>query len=173
MAQLIVYFSRRGENYVSGHIQPLSVGNTEVVARRLQVLTGADLFQLEPVHPYSDNYNQCIEQAQADQRQDARPALRALPDHLEDYDTIYLGYPNYWGTMPMCVFTFLASFDFTGKTILPFCTHEGSGMGNSERYLKRLCPTARIEKGLAVRGSEAKDAEKAVRAWIESINRRS
>ena len=78
MAQLIVYFSRRGENYVSGHIQPLSVGNTEVVARRLQVLTGADLFQLEPVHPYSDNYNQCIEQAQADQRQDARPALRAL-----------------------------------------------------------------------------------------------
>jgi len=94
MAQLIVYFSRRGENYVSGHIQPLSVGNTEVVARRLQVLTGADLFQLEPVHPYSDNYNQCIEQAQADQRQDARPALRALPDHLEDYDTIYLGYPK-------------------------------------------------------------------------------
>ena len=91
MAQLIVYFSRRGENYVSGRIQPLSVGNTEVVARRLQVLTGADLFQLEPVHPYSDNYNQCIEQAQADQRQDARPALRALPDHLEDYDTIYLG----------------------------------------------------------------------------------
>ena len=77
MAQLIVYFSRRGENYVSGRIQPLSVGNTEVVARRLQVLTGADLFQLEPVHPYSDNYNQCIEQAQADQRQDARPALRA------------------------------------------------------------------------------------------------
>ena len=74
MAQLIVYFSRRGENYVSGRIQPLSVGNTEVVARRLQVLTGADLFQLEPVHPYSDNYNQCIEQAQADQRQDARPA---------------------------------------------------------------------------------------------------
>ena len=73
MAQLIVYFSRRGENYVSGRIQPLSVGNTEVVARRLQVLTGADLFQLEPVHPYSDNYNQCIEQAQADQRQDARP----------------------------------------------------------------------------------------------------
>ena len=153
MAQLIVYFSRRGENYVSGRIQPLSVGNTEVVARRLQVLTGADLFQLEPVHPYSDNYNQCIEQAQADQRQDARPALRALPDHLEDYDTIYLGYPNYWGTMPMCVFTFLASFDFTGKTILPFCTHEGSGLGRSEADIRRLCPGARVGRGLAILGT--------------------
>ncbi len=75
--------------------------------------------------------------------------------------------------MPMPVWTFLEAHDFTGKTIYPFCTHEGSGMGNSERDLKRLCPTARIEKGLAVRGSEAKDAEKAVRAWIESINRRS
>ena len=75
--------------------------------------------------------------------------------------------------MPMPVWTFLEAHDFTEKTIYPFCTHEGSGMGNSERDLKRLCPTARIEKGLAVRGSEAKDAEKAVRAWIESINRRS
>ena len=85
MAQLIVYFSRRGENYVSGRIQPLSVGNTEVVARRLQVLTGADLFQLEPVHPYSDNYNQCIEQAQADQQ--AMELLRrvGLEDKADSY----------------------------------------------------------------------------------------
>ena len=167
MAQLIVYFSRRGENYVSGRIQPLSVGNTEVVARRLQVLTGADLFQLEPVHPYSDNYNQCIEQAQADQRQDARPALRALPDHLEDYDTIYLGYPNYWGTMPMCVFTFLASFDFTGKTILPFCTHEGSGLDRSEADIRRLCPGARVGRGLAILGTAVCREEAALAAWVK------
>ena len=163
MAQLIVYFSRRGENYVSGRIQPLSVGNTEVVARRLQVLTGADLFQLEPVHPYSDNYNQCIEQAQADQRQDARPALRALPDHLEDYDTIYLGYPNYWGTMPMCVFTFLASFDFTGKTILPFCTHEGSGLAHTVQDIQKAAPGAAVTKGLAIHGSSVDGAKAAVR----------
>ena len=161
MAQLIVYFSRRGENYVSGRIQPLSVGNTEVVARRLQVLTGADLFQLEPVHPYSDNYNLCIEQAQADQRQDARPALRALPDHLEDYDTIYLGYPNYW------VFTFLASFDFTGKTILPFCTHEGSGLGRSEADIRRLCPGARVGRGLAILGTAVCREEAALAAWVK------
>ena len=168
MAQLIVYFSRRGENYVSGRIQPLSVGNTEVVARRLQVLTGADLFQLEPVHPYSDNYNQCIEQAQADQRQDARPALRALPDHLEDYDTIYLGYPNYWGTMPMAVFTFLEHFDFTEKVIRPFCTHEGSKMGSSVRDIRRICPKAVVDTGLAIRGGCVKQSGKDVEKWLKT-----
>lgn len=165
MAQLIVYFSRRGENYVSGHIQPLSVGNTEVVARRLQVLTGADLFQLEPVHPYSDNYNQCIEQAQADQRQDARPALRALPDHLEDYDTIYLGYPNYWGTMPMAVYTFLEHFDFSGKTIHPFCTHEGSGLSGTEKDIQRAAKGALVARGLSIYGSSVDQAKPALEKW--------
>lgn len=165
MAQLIVYFSRRGENYVSGRIQPLSVGNTEVVARRLQVLTGADLFQLEPVHPYSDNYNLCIEQAQADQRQDARPALRALPDHLEDYDTIYLGYPNYWGTMPMAVYTFLEHFDFSGKTIHPFCTHEGSGLSGTEKDIQRAAKGASVAKGLSIYGSSVDQAKPALEKW--------
>ena len=165
MAQLIVYFSRRGENYVSGRIQPLSVGNTEVVARRLQVLTGADLFQLEPVHPYSDNYNQCIEQAQADQRQDARPALRALPDHLEDYDTIYLGYPNYWGTMPMAVYTFLEHFDFSGKTIHPFCTHEGSGLSGTEKDIQRAAKGALVARGLSIYGSSVDQAKPALDKW--------
>lgn len=165
MAQLIVYFSRRGENYVSGRIQPLSVGNTEVVARRLQVLTGADLFQLEPVHPYSDNYNQCIEQAQADQRQDARPALRALPDHLEDYDTIYLGYPNYWGTMPMAVYTFLEHFDFSGKTIHPFCTHEGSGLSGTGKDIQRAAKGALVARGLSIYGSSVDQAKPALEKW--------
>ena len=165
MAQLIVYFSRRGENYVSGRIQPLSVGNTEVVARRLQVLTGADLFQLEPVHPYSDNYNLCIEQAQADQRQDARPALRALPDHLEDYDTIYLGYPNYWGTMPMAVYTFLEHFDFSGKTIHPFCTHEGSGLSGTEKDIQRAAKGALVARGLSIYGSSVDQAKPALEKW--------
>ena len=108
-----------------------------------------------------------MKQAQADQRQDARPALRALPDHLEDYDTIYLGYPNYWGTMPMCVFTFLASFDFTGKTILPFCTHEGSGLGRSEADIRRLCPGARVGRGLAILGTAVCREEAALAAWVK------
>ena len=187
MAQLIVYYSRRGENYVSGSIQTLAVGNTEAVARRLQALTGADLFQLEPMQPYSDDYNECIQQAQDDQRRDARPALKACPETLDPYDTIYLGYPNYWGTMPMCVFTFLERFDFTGKTIipfctsgsspigssktiLPFCTHEGSGLGHSEADIRRLCPGAKVGKGLAIHGTAVFREERALEAWIKGGN---
>ena len=132
MGALIAYFSRRGENYVSGKLKELSVGNTEVAAGMLQQLTGADLFQLEPVHEYPKSYNACIDEAQADQLRDARPELKRYPESLDGYDTIYLGYPNYWGTMPMQVFTFLEHFDFSGKTICPFCTHEGSGIGRSE-----------------------------------------
>ena len=170
MAQLIVYYSRRGENYVSGSIRTLSVGNTEAVAHRLQALTGADLFQLEPMQPYSEDYSQCIQQAQDDQRRDARPALKACPKTLDPYDTIYLGYPNYWGTMPMCVFTFLERFDFTGKTILPFCTHEGSGLGHSEADIRRLCPGAKVGQGLAIHGTAVCREERALEAWIKGGN---
>ena len=166
MASIIVYYSRRGENYVSGTIQTLAVGNTEAVARRLAALTGAELFQLVPCQPYSDQYDLCIRQAQDDQRRDARPALKALPESLEGYDTIYLGYPNYWGTMPMCVFTFLDAFNFTGKTILPFCTHEGSGLGRSEADIRRLCPGAKVGRGLAIHGSSVCREERALEAWI-------
>ena len=107
-----------------------------------------------------------MKQAQADQRQDARPALRALPDHLEDYDTIYLGYPNYCGTMPMAVYTFLEHYDLTGKVICPFCTHEGSGLGRSERDIKRLCPGASVKPGLALHGGSVGNALPALQAWL-------
>lgn len=133
MASIITYFSRNGENYVSSAIKDLKVGNTEIVAGIIQKLTGADLFKLEPVKEYSKDHNECIAQAQADQRRDARPELKSYPESLDEYDTIYLGYPNYWGTMPMCMFTFLEHFDFSGKTIKPLCTHEGSGMAIARR----------------------------------------
>ena len=167
MASIIVYYSRRGENYVSGAIQNLAVGNTQAVAQRLAALTGAALFQLEPCQSYSDQYDLCIQQAQDDQRRDARPALKRLPESLDDYDTIYLGYPNYWGTMPMCVFTFLEAFDFTGKTICPFCTHEGSGLGRSEGDIRRLCPGAKVARGLAIHGSTVCWEERALEAWLK------
>lgn len=167
MAALIVYFSRRGENYVSGQLKKLSVGNTEVAAEMIQQLTQAELFRLEPVQAYSDDYNDCIAEAQADQRRDARPELKRYPESLNNYETIYLGYPNYWGTMPMCVFTFLERFDFTGKTILPFCTHEGSGMGRSETDVKRLCPGATIKKGLALHGGSVKSAKADIEKWLK------
>lgn len=165
MLKIIVYFSRAGENYVSGALKTLAVGNTQVAAEILREITGADIFRIEPVQHYSDSYNECIEQAKQDNQNNARPALKALPDSLDGYDTIYLGYPNYWGTMPMCVFTFLEHFDFGGKTIKPFCTHEGSDLGTSESDIKKLCPGARVEKGLAIHGSRMNGARAQLEKW--------
>ena len=143
----------------------LDVGNTQKTAEILREITGADIFRIEPVQPYSDSYNECIEQAKQDNQNNARPALKALPDSLDGYDTIYLGYPNYWGTMPMCVFTFLEHFDFGGKTIKPFCTHEGSDLGTSESDIKKLCSGARVEKGLAIHGSRMNGARAKLEKW--------
>lgn len=165
MPKIIVYFSRAGENYVSGALKMLDVGNTQKTAEILREITGADIFRIEPVQPYSDSYNECIEQAKQDNQNNARPALKALPDSLDGYDTIYLGYPNYWGTMPMCVFTFWEKFDFSGKTIKPFCTHEGSDLGTSESDIKKLCPGARVEKGLAIHGSRMNGARVQLEKW--------
>ena len=132
MAALIAYFSRADQNYFGGRLKNISVGNTEQAARILEKITGADMFKIEPVQPYSKDYNIYLSQAQEDQLRNARPELTHYPESIDQYDVIYLGYPNYWGTMPMQVFTFLEHFDFNGKTICPFCTHEGSGMGRSE-----------------------------------------
>ena len=117
MRALIAYFSRADQNYFSGALRTVKVGNTEIVAGLLEELTGADLFKIDPVQPYSSDYNECIAEAQDDQRRNARPELKEYPDSLDEYDTIYLGFPNYWGTMPMAVFTFLERFNFSAKTI--------------------------------------------------------
>lgn len=164
--KLIAFYSRADENYVNGMIQTLEVGNTEVAAGIIQELTGADLFQIEQAEPYAKDYNECIAQAQDDQRQNARPKLKNYPKTLDGYDVIYLGFPNYWSTMPMAVFTFLENFDFGGKTIKPFCTHEGSGMGSSVADIKKLCPGARVENGLAIHGGSVKRARNDIEKWI-------
>lgn len=164
--KLIAFYSRAGENYVSGLIKKLEVGNTEIASEIIQNLTEADVFKIEQKTPYSKNYNQCIAQAQDDQRANARPDLEDYPKSIKEYNTIYLGYPNYWSTMPMAVFTFLEHFDFSGKTIKPFCTHEGSGMGTSVEDIKKLCPTANVEAGLAIRGGSVSNAESIIKQWI-------
>lgn len=166
----IVYFSRAGNNYVNGMIKNLPVGNTEIAARMLQDITGADLFKLEPLAPYSADYSECIEEAQQDLKRDARPELKVYPDNMAKYETIYLGFPNYWGTMPMAVFTFLEKYDFTGKIIRPFCTHEGSGLGESENDIKKLCPGAKLEKGLAIHGARVSDAKATLKEWVKNDN---
>lgn len=172
MKPLIAYFSRNGQNYVRGAIRDLATGNTETVAGLLARLTGADTFRIEPAVPYSADYSQCIAEAKSDQRRNARPELKNDLPPLDAYDTVYLGYPNYWGTMPMVVMTFLERGDFSGKTILPFCTHEGSGMGQSESDIARHCPGARVGRGLPIRGAEAADAEEALKAWLANENTR-
>lgn len=129
MSAIIIYFSRAGENYVSGSIKKLTKGNTEIMAEIIKKITGAELFKVEPIIQYSDDYNICIEEARSDQRRDARPELKNYPKNIDNYDTVYLGYPNYWSTMPMPLFTVLDKYDFLGKTIVPFCTHEGKSNG--------------------------------------------
>lgn len=168
---LIAFYSRADENYVSGTLKKLDVGNTQVAAGIIHQLTGADMFRIEQKIPYSESYNECIAQAQQDQRADARPELKAHPDDIDRYDVIYLGFPNYWSTMPMAVFTFLEEMEGSGKlkgrTIKPFCTHEGSGMGVSERDIERLCPDARVEKGLAIHGSNVEKSRKKIERWVK------
>ena len=166
MKTAIVFFSRAGENYVSGTIKELTTGNTRVIAEMIQALTGGDLIEVEPCVPYPHSYSACIEQARQEQRRDARPELKSSPGSMDAYDTIYLGYPNYWGTMPMVLFTFLEQYDFTGKTIHPFCTHEGSGIGKSITDLRRLCPNAKIAPELTLYGSKVQEAKAVVEKWI-------
>ena len=165
---LIAYFSRKGRNYLGGTIVDLPVGNTEVAARMVQALTGGDLFRIETVHAYPDDYQEATEVAQYELSEDARPAITGRVERLQDYDRVLLGYPNWWGTMPMAVRTFLEAHDLTGKTVLPFCTHEGSGLGSSELDLRRLCPGARILGGLAIRGGGVAQAQPAIAAWLRA-----
>lgn len=166
MKKLVAFYSRAGENYFGGAYRTIPVGNTEKVAAMLADLTGADLFKIEQKVPYSANYRQCIAQAQQDLRAHARPELTALPEDLDDYDEIYLGYPNYWGTMPMAVYTFLEAFDFTGKTIHPFCTHEGSGLSDTVNDIQRTAKGAAAAPGLAIHGSSADNALSLLKGWV-------
>ncbi len=164
---LIAYFSRKGNNYWGGKIVNLEVGNTEVVAKMIQEMTGFDLFEIKTVKTYSLDYVESTMVAQQELHDYVRPELSVSVEDMSSYEVIYLGYPNWWGTMPMAVWTFLESYDFTGKTIVPFCTHEGSGMGSSERDIKRLCPLANVEKGLAIRGSSARGSKETLKKWIK------
>jgi flavodoxin len=167
---LIAYFSRRGNNYVGGNIVNLPIGNTEVIAKKIQELTGSDIFQIETVKAYPQDYTETTNEAQAEKRQNARPELTDKVGDIDSYEVIYIGYPNWWGTMPMAVFTFLEAYDFSGKTIVPYCTHEGSGMGSSERDIKKLCPNAKVLSGLAIRGGSVASADKVVANWLKKLD---
>ena len=144
----------------------VKVGNTEIICNIMKELIQADSFKIEMKNPYSPVYMTCIDEAKKDLRAKARPELVSMPESIDGYDTIILAYPNYWGTMPMAVFTFLEHYDFSGKTILPLCTNEGSGMGGSERDIKHSCPGATVKSGLSITGSSAADSKGAVQRWL-------
>ncbi len=166
MGKLVAFYSRADENYFGGSYRYISVGNTEKVANMIAQTTGADLFKIEQITPYAADYQTCIDQAKSDLKAKARPELVKLPDSIDQYDEIYLGYPNYWGDMPMAVYTFLEHFDWTGKTIHPFCTHEGSGLSGTERKIEKTCKGAKVTKGLAIHGSSVDGAKAAVENWV-------
>ena len=132
---LIAFFSRAEENYFGGTLKYVKVGNTELVVNGMKEFLPSDIFKIEMQKPYSPVYAACIEEAKKDLKNQARPELINYPDSIAAYDTVILAYPNYWGTVPMAVLTFLEKYDFSGKTILPLCTNEGSGMGQSENWL--------------------------------------
>lgn len=167
---LVAYYSRKGNNYVGRRIICLPVGNTEVVAKKIQQLTGAELFKIKTIVDYPEDYTETTRVAQKELRENARPELSAQLNNLDSYDIVYLGYPNWWGTMPMAVYAFLESADFSGKTILPFCTHEGSGLGSSVQDIKKLCPYAKVLEGLAITGSTVSKCDKNFENWIKSQN---
>lgn len=160
---LVAFFSRAGENYAVGNIEK---GNTHIIAEMIAAETDGDLFHIEPVAPYPDDYTECTEVAKRELNAKARPSIKG-DIKVEDYDIIFIGYPNWWGDMPMPVYTFIEKHSWQGKTVIPFCTHEGSGLSGTENKLKAACKGATVLKGLAVRGATAQNAQAQAK---ESVN---
>ena len=170
--KLVVFFSHTGENYNVGYIEK---GNTHIIADMIADAAGADTFEIVPEKGYpKDSYNECIEIAKKELQQYARPAVKG-DVKVEDYDVIFIGYPQWWGEPPMCVYTFIEKHDWNGKTVIPFVTHEGSGMGGTDRKIAEACKDADVAvgKGLAVQGKIAQEnrasAQKRVNTWLEGL----
>ena len=165
---LIIYYSRTGENYVNGSVKTLAKGNTETVAEFIQKAVGGDLFRVETVKEYAADYYACIDEAKDELRRQARPELKAKLDNIDEYENIFVCGPCWWGTFPMAMFTQLEKLDWAGKKVMAVMTHEGSGLGSCERDLKRICAGAAFGKGLAVHGADAAKSEKTVADWAKA-----
>ena len=165
---LIIYYSRKGENYVNGSVKTLAKGNTEICAEFIQKAVGGDLFEIETVKEYAADYYACIDDAKAELRTKARPELKNYLDSIDAYDNVFVCGPCWWGTYPMAMFTQLEKLDWSGKKVMALMTHEGSGLGSCERDLKNICQGASFGKGLAVHGADASRSEKNVASWASS-----
>lgn len=163
---LVAYFSRAGENYNVGVVEK---GNTEIVAEMIAQETGANLFKIQTVEGYPESYEECTDVAKEEKEENARPELSNTIDDISEYDVIYLGYPIWWGDMPMAVYTFLESYDFSGKTIIPFCTHAGSGLAGTVESIKGICARASVSDGLAITGETAQNDPEAARDAVRGF----
>ena len=165
MSTLVAYFSRAGQNYGNGGVINLPKGNTEILAEAIAAELGADIFKIDTVEPYPTDYYATTDQAKRELREKARPAIQGPLPSMKGVDKIVLGYPNWWGTVPMAVKTFLDACDLTGVTIAPLCTNEGSGLGGSVGDLRRSYPAATVVEGLSIRGTDAARSTGCAVAW--------
>lgn len=167
---LVVYFSRTGEQYDVGVIDK---GNTAIVADMIIEQTGADSFEILPkTDTYPTTYKELTDVAKEEQNQNARPEIASTVENFDSYDTIYLGYPIWWGDLPMICYTFLESYHFDGKTIIPFCTHAGSGNAGTQSKIQSAVPNADVKEVLAITGADTQNdpqsVKSAVTEWLAS-----
>ena len=167
--KLVIYYSRKGENYMPGGIQVLEKGHTERAAEFIAAELGADLFEIDTVKPYAENYRSCCMEAAAEAKAGARPEIKGYVADLSGYDTVYVCYPCWCGTAPMCVFTFLEHYDLTGRKIAPLCTNEGSGLANSPADIAKSCPGATVLPGLSVKGHQVQDMRQEIVEWARTV----
>ena len=161
---LVVYYSRAGENYQVGDIKK---GNTKIVAEMIAQETGADMFEITPAKPYPEKYEECTEIAKKELSENARPEFIGNAENFEKYDTIFLGYPIWWSDLPMVVYTFLEKNDFSGKTIIPFCTSGGDYMTGKEQDIPKHAKGATMKDGIGIQGKLCQDNPAAVQEQVK------
>jgi len=144
-------------------------GNTREIANQIHKNAGGDIFEIQSVKPYPDDYDAVVQQARQELKSGHKPALKTKVENIKPYDLVFIGYPNWCGTIPAPVRVFLSQYDFSGKTIAPFCTHEGSGLGRSATDISKLCPKSTLLDGVAIRGSDVKTAQDKVSEWLKNI----
>jgi len=144
-------------------------GNTREIANQIHENVGGDIFEIQSVKTYPNDYDKLVKQAKKEQDSEYKPELKTKVNNMKQYDIIFIGYPNWWGTFPAPVKTFFSEYDFSGKTIVPFCTHEESGFGRSVADISKLCPTAILLDGITVRGGNVKTSQGKVSDWLKKI----
>ena len=167
---LVAYFSRADENYNVGTIDK---GNTQIIAEYIASEVGADSFHIETVTPYPADYDDCCDVAKKELADKARPEIKGGVENMEQYEIVFLGYPIWWGDMPMSVYTFMDSYDFSDKVVIPFNTHEGSGESGTHSAIGSYLPNTQVLDDMAIQGQTAQefssDTQQSVRDWLDGL----